>query len=466
MSPLSEWISASELDNTVKDLLCTVAERDEDYAAFIYPNAAHIEAIKNEKKESLAQLKLIHVLFINAMDNNSIATADGSVFTVIPDGDHICIQNSKNDKFILTKTTEYPTVLSLEDGSKLVGNNTYDTRSITGGVDPPFALSKGLSMIQDFAAGIEKAYVDNSKNAGIDPYLGAVTSFLRYLEIENLNLLESLIPVMDTNPMISFYLLFQPYRSKGKYLVDRTYIFDNNNVLKFSLTAYGNDAVEEYYRFLYYEPNKNSKAASAKVFSDSKSIKAEVAKILEQLHNMLNTAHNPAPDILIAEVRQIYETLRTKNRLGKLDNILPNVEIFESDQLLWIDEMKFWANEFVKKLTSNPEKFPQMICGLREIFPGDNFTSELTVNNINNVDRCGSSRPVVEFALKTFLKEAPLMVTACGKIRTTTGGASHKSRVTLNKMKNINGISTQTLNELRAYVKQNGKLPHAVTGLL
>ena len=473
MSSLSKWIGASEIDNNVKKLLCAAAKENE-YYAFIYPNNAHIKAILDEQITKAEKLRLTHVLFIKQMDSDNVFTADGSKFTVLYEkSDSICIENSNQVSFILLKKSEDPNVWSLSEGNKLVGSNTYavNSSSKTGGESlPPFTISSGLNMMENFSTSIENAYVENSKTAGINPYLGAVTSFLRYLEGVNsessISLLERIIPLMDANPMISFYIIFQPYKTTGKYFVDRSYIFDKNNVLNFSLNAFGEDAKKEYERLLGYKPNQNRKAYSAKVFSNPTSVKAEVDGICQNLHNIVRAAHGPPADILIADVKEIYHTLSTKNTLGTLINVLPDITMFEEeDQLLWVDELKFWATEFVKKMDSNSsEKFTQMICSLREIFPGNNYTQELTVHDTSD-NRCDNSQSVAKFALGKFVKEA-FMATALEKKYPTTGGALHNSRVKLNNMKNRYGISSQSLNEIKAYVRQNGKLPPAVTDLL
>jgi hypothetical protein len=474
MSSLSEWISASDLDNNVKDMLC-VAAKENEYYAFIYPNDAHIKAILDEQITRPEKLRLTHVLFIKQMDSANVFTADGSTFTVLYEkSDSICIKNSDQVSFILSKKSEEPKVWSLSsEGNKLIGDNTYavNSSSKTGGESLlPFTISSGLNMMENFSTSIENAYVENSKTAGLNPYLGAVTSFLRYLEGVNsersISLLERIIPLMDANPMISFYIIFQPYKRTGKYFVDRSYIFDKNNVLNFSLNAFGEDAETEYKRLLCYKPNQNRKAYSAKVFSNPTSVKAEVDRICQNLHNIVRAAHGPTAEILIADVKEIYTTLSTKNMLGNLINVFPDITMFEEeDQLLWVDELKFWATEFVKKMDNNsPEKFTQMICSLREIFPGNNYAQELTVHNTSD-NRCDNSQSVAKFALGQFVKEA-FMTTALEKNYATTGGALHNSRVKLNNMKNRYGISGQALNELKSYVRSHGKLPHAVTDLL
>jgi hypothetical protein len=241
-----------------------------------------------------------------------------------------------------------------------------------------------------------------------------------------------------------------------------------------TLDSFGYSAADTYKRFLSWQPDKNSAAAKAKVFNAQKSIKDEVAKLCEQLHATMRSTNKPSPELLVGLVKDLYETLRKENKIGQLSSILPNTKIFVPDQLLWIDEFRFWANEFLIKLDNNADKFTQMVCGIRQTFPGNNFTDELTVHNINN-DQCGGSSLVVEFAIGKFLKSKLFMHFGYTKDQATTGGGvgyASRNLEKLNKLKkssrmsNVNGISSRSLNEIKAYVMQNGKLPPAVTDLL
>ena len=483
MSRLPNLIKTLGLDQTISELILQKANKVNGFETFIYPNTAHINAIKTAEKYSSDQNKLIYVLLIktaNIANCLKVEANDGSTFTA-KHGENktIVLENSNKKSFTLSKKPGDPDdVWRLEGDDVLIGDPLMiGNTSITGGlVDQNFSPSGGLNKLIEIATKVEgeygKAMLVNNTDM-VDPYLGAITSFLLYLDLNHKNVLENIIPLMDINPMISFYIILQPYKTNPPYLVPRECIFDNSGTPLVNLDSFGYSAVDTYEKFLSWQPDKNSAAAKAKVFNAQESIKDEVAKLCEQLHAAMRSTNKPSAVLLVGLVKDLYETLRKENKIGKLSSILPNTKIFVPDQLLWVDEFRFWANEFLIKLDKNPDKFTQMVCGIRQTFPGNNFTDELTVHNINN-DQCGGPSLVVEFAIGKFLKSKLFMHFGYTKDQVTTGGVGYASRnlEKLNKLKkssrmsNVNGISSRSLNELRAYVKQNGKLPQAVTRLL
>jgi thymidine kinase len=471
MSSLSEWIRKSDLDQVTRGLILQKANmvNDDDFKTFIYPNTEHIGAIKKAEKPS-DKNKLIYVLLIktaNIVNGQSVEANDGSTFTA-KDGENktiVLVNNSNKKRFTLSKKTEDPDgVWRLDGNDVLIGDPLMiGNTSITGGlVDQNFSPSGGLNKLIEITTKIECEYGEAllTKNTNmVDPYLGAIASFLRYLELNHKNVLENIIPLMDINPMISFYIILQPYKTNPPYLVPRECIFDNNGTPLVTLDSFGFSAGKTYEAFLSWQPNKNE-ADKAKVFNAQKNIKAEVAKLCEQLCAAMSGTNKPSAELLVGSVKDLYERLRKENKIGQLSNILPNTNIFGLDQLLWIDEFRFWANEFLIKLEGNAKKFTQMVCGIRQTFPGNNFTDELTVHNINT-DQCGGSSLVVEFAIDKFLKSKLFMHFGYTRDQVTTGGVGYASR-----MSNVNGISSRTLNELKLYVRSHGKLPPAVTDLL
>ena len=50
-----------------------------------------------------------------------------------------------------------------------------------------------------------------------DPYLAKSVSLLSYLETSHPDILQAVLPLIDWNPIINFYILLEPYKTTGEF---------------------------------------------------------------------------------------------------------------------------------------------------------------------------------------------------------------------------------------------------------
>jgi len=119
---------------------------------------------------------------------------------------------------------ENTAVLLLESGEpKLDGKEAKPERStgkakktVGGGHD-----EHKHSLRYSMARSVENRYWKARTTNGSCPYLDKVSSFMNYLlNLEDKSLFYKLLGLMHYEPMLSFYLVFEPYKSVGSYLVD------------------------------------------------------------------------------------------------------------------------------------------------------------------------------------------------------------------------------------------------------
>jgi hypothetical protein len=282
-------------------------------------------------------------------------------------------------------------VWDLIDGSPPVTGDSYNApkpvrpKQVEGG-DPACETEidrLASSYRAKFAESIELKFLDKIRtfNTRINnPYLAIVLKLLKYLSTEHVEEYIKIKPILDIDPIITFYILFEPYKTNGDYLISGDIL--SENVLKKVLTI-GDfiDAAADYKAYI----NQQIQMDEVQIFSNPVSIINNVQVIRGRLLNEV------APRDLKAKIIEIYNTFETNNRINGITPILPKSlhmhYAANHNKRLWQDEYRFIVGECIRSMNAEPDVSTKInifnnVCNTLKLqIPGNNYSKELTVMN-------------------------------------------------------------------------------------
>lgn len=223
----------------------------------------------------------------------------------------------------------------------------------------------------------------HSKN----PYLPIVVLLLqRLLEKQNYQVFLKVRPILDIDPIITFYILLEPYKLVGEYLVSDD-IF-NQRLFDAILKARNifDDPADEYRKILN-RPIEDNVAA----FNNTRGVIEAVNGLRNKLLN--DTEARMLPE----EILRIYNHLEEKNEIkssseaGTISNILPEslVAHYQNNhnKRLWQDEYRFIIGECLRTMKTEPDSearavvFNNLCNTLKINLRGDDYSNELCIMN-------------------------------------------------------------------------------------
>jgi hypothetical protein len=317
-----------------------------------------------------------------------------------------------------------------------------------------------------------------------NPYLAKVVSFLNYLKARHPDLLLTLMPVLDYDPVVCFYLLFEPYKSVGEYLVPEEVLFGDGAWN--GAEAFGN-AVEEYKAIFAAIPREQAPTATDPatgqpavpyVFRDHAAIAAQIDLVRRQF-GALNPRQGPQM------VQDTYAALAAHNTIGGVGPVLPDTTLraLAGSKKLWQDEFRFIIHEALQTMRATPyttDLFGSIVRDLRYAWPGDNYGRELRLSNVEDIRASVAPRDTLlllgKFVYSTdFLYLAPppeaVGEAAGSPTNPTDWEVYNRNAAALANlgqaagMVRASGLSPQALQELQVYAKIHGQLPPEVMAL-
>lgn len=319
-----------------------------------------------------------------------------------------------------------------------------------------------------------------------NPYLAKVVSLLNYLKANNAELLQTVMPVLDYDPVVTFYLLLEPYKSTGDYLIPDSVLFGQGAWN--GADAYGN-AVEEYKAVFRSMPTQQAMTATDPqsgqpavpyVFRDRAAVMAQVDVVRQQIVNGQNPRQAPQM------VQDVYAVLATQNSIQGMSPILPDATLraLSGSKKLWQDELRFIVHEALQTMRQMPvyttDVFASIVRDLRTAWPGNNYGDEIRLSNIadlrSNVAPRNEYLLLLKFVNSTdflYMPAAPDVVGgAWGDPNNPTDWQVYnRNAVALANLGRIQGmvrpagISPQALQELQIYARTYGTLPPEVLAL-
>ena len=353
-----------------------------------------------------------------------------------------------------------------------------------GGADGAPALT-GRQLL---AAGVEGDFdrcMRQDRCRSHDPYLGKVVSLLNFLRARNPDMLLKVMPVLDFDPTVCFYLLLEPYKTRGEYLIDEEVIFGPGGWN--GADIYSEDAAVEYRAFFAAIPAQQGMTATDGqtgapaipfVFRDHAAVAAQVDITRQQVNAK-------TPRDMAKVVQDAYVTLATANTIQGMGPILPDSthRALPGSKKLWQDEVRFIVYEALQTMRSGPYDtavFAGIVRDLRFRWPGNDYGAELCLTNPADIQTSVGPRQelimLTKFVNSTdffYMPAAPSAVGgAWGSMDPTdwavynrsASAAANLGRVA--GMKRPDGISPQALLELQVYAQlHGGQLPPAVQAI-
>jgi len=317
-----------------------------------------------------------------------------------------------------------------------------------------------------------------------NPYLAKVVSLLNYLKAKYPANLLTVMPVLDYDPVVSFYLLLEPYKTRGEYLIPDTILFGDGAWN--GADAYGN-AVEEYKAVFRALPNQQTMSATdsqsgaptiPKVFSDRAAVAAQIDVVRQQIISTQN------PRLAPKLVQDVYAVLTSQNSIQGMSPILPDstLRAVAGSKKLWQDELRFTVHEALQTMRGMPystDVFASIVRDLRNKWPGNDYSAEISLSNLDDLRTNVAPRPelllLTKFVNSTdflFMPVAPETVGgAWGSMDPTDWQVYNRNAVALGNLNRIQGmvrpagISPQALQELQIYAQTYGQLPPEVLSL-
>jgi hypothetical protein len=315
-----------------------------------------------------------------------------------------------------------------------------------------------------------------------NPYLAKVVSLLNCLKMKYPDLLTTILPALDYEPFVSFYLLLEPHKTEGFLIPDEV------------LAAWGGadlwigNAVENYEAM--FAAVAAQQAACAKdpqtgqpvvpyVFRDRQAVASEVDGVRQNIDQ--SSTFRGAMDL----VHNAYANLATNNAIGGVAPVAPdaNNAVFTAARRLWADEFRFVHHEALQALRAAPYSaatFHGIATKVCAAWPGNNYGAETYLTNM--ADMKGNAYPRTELMLlMKFVNSTDFLYMASPPDLVGAPGGSmdpkdrrvyNRSAVALGNLRRItgmvhaDGVSPSALQELALYAQANGgQLPPAVAAL-
>ncbi len=218
------------------------------------------------------------------------------------------------------------------------------------------------------------------------PYLANVVSLLNFLDKRHPDLLQKVRPVLDRDPIVTFFLLIEPHRQSAPYLLDDSVLF--GGPLAWNETMFYTNAVEEYQSF-FVQPGNPSRLDIPKIFSEPHKVREAVNALREQIVPLLNRKDGPQA------VKKAYDDFVRTNLLGEFGPIVPEqtLQDFKSDKQRWNDEFRFTLHvrleDALNEPIPSPTAFEAIISDVRQYFPGNNYTEEAKMTSLSLYEPSG-----------------------------------------------------------------------------
>lgn len=289
-----------------------------------------------------------------------------------------------------------------------------NAKKVSGGAkdsilyDNIITVDKDRKSRLDFAKKIEDMVINQINKKAIDPleiYRPFVTELLTIVFQFHKNTSIKIRPLLDIEPMITFYLIVEPYKVVGDYVVCSD-VFNSTLFSTILNQVFGSGI----------DPNTYLKKYKSVLddynFNDNSSVFTKPMDIIElsnYIRNKLLTENDSTT--LPTEIIKIYNTLESDNEMTidneTIGNIFPK-SLYEHYKLnhnkkLWQDEYRFIMYRCIKNIKSEfaPYRLPiyqELINNISTEFRGNDYSSELCV--MNNFSKTSSLNTCIKDKIK------------------------------------------------------------------
>ena len=487
---IMKWIEEQDNDfaNALKDICM---ENRLANATFLYPTdkAYRKEIIDKAEKETEVGLALAESLIIpdvlvteNDFISRPIGSKGGIKYEAELVGGKVMIQKTvelaQAPTFRpLNKRTDRDAVWLIVKGKLPTTGEPFSPNSkrVKKGGAPDNGSGISSKKRSDYAQMLESKFIacackDNCSTQ--NPFLEAVVSLLNFLNEHHKEIFETIVPLIDSNPVIAFYILFEPYKLTGDYLIPHGVLYSEDGWNE--QTQIGN-LKEDYLEFF-------TQTYPCLLYTDLDSVKSAISSARESCGQV--------PPKAIPKVTEIYSQLIANNSINSASPIYPasTIKNLTADKKLWQDEFRITISKSLEDARVLPpsekeSSLKKIFDNIKLTWPGDDYIKERRYTKKSAQDEAPVKRDGFE-AISLFIKSHDFLYIPDVSEPIIVGGARSKHPITaehvynrnireVNRLKKINQndqggahLSRQTLQELKAYVKRYGSLPSAVLSLV
>ena len=196
------------------------------------------------------------------------------------------------------------------------------------------------------------------------PYLITVVSLLNYLRANHSDVYADVLPIVDVDPFISFYLLVEPYRHAGHMLSDSV-LYETGGV--WEKMCLSKDPKTEYMGHL-----NNEKSFARVDISGLDALREEI--------NEESTYQG-----LISKVRAAYNSFVSSGSVNGTKVLKSVSSLLTVDRKIWQDEFRMHFSNSLQYVCGGNGKFSQprydeVIRSIQYCWPANDYTSEVILN--------------------------------------------------------------------------------------
>jgi len=353
-------------------------------------------------------------------------------------------------------------------------------RKIGGGEsDEEEDIERALPYRQMLALELQVEFISCMRRNGdkckkYNPYLAKMVSLLNYLDHNHKSVLEKVVVFLDYDPLISFYLIVEPFKTKGELLIPDNILFGPNC---WNCVDCYTDAVAEYLKFFNKMANTKPTADMPRVFCLRSDLNNEINTLREKYYNNDNIFS------AIEVFQKDYGNLVDNNKINNIGPVLPksSKDALTLYKKIWQDEFRFKISSEVYALYMqhefNEHNFITMFTTLHTQLVGNDYEKETMLTNIKELrDTVSKKSHALEYLV--FVKSSdflylPIHSDLVGVNNGTTNPVDrnlyNRNRISLNMLKRItgmkrpDGISPAALQEIQMYIKVYKVLPPVFT---
>lgn len=202
------------------------------------------------------------------------------------------------------------------------------------------------------------------------PYLPVVTSLLNYIRAQIPDLYAKVLHVVDYDPFITFYLLFEPYKRTGEFLI-------SNRDLYGSGAAWSHFCLSKNPKQEYLDHINNKHGVSLPIFTDSKEFQSKV-KVAKS-----HVVTNAKPYTILAKtVKDIYKAfIEGKGHGMDKAPFGSTCTAADVDRRIWQDEFRFHISSALGCTLAHGKfdihEYEILLNHIEFGWPGNNHSAEL-----------------------------------------------------------------------------------------
>ena len=231
-----------------------------------------------------------------------------------------------------------------------------------GGGEKTVSFREGLASVVES----EYCYLENDSKS--NPYLERSVSILNYLQQNNMDVFKAILPILDRNPIITFYILISPASSH--------HILSDEILNKWNGSKIFTNASEEYNKIL----DSVFTIHSCGFVQNQDLIQKQIEKLRQDILNEHDCS---------TLIEEIYKDLVEKNCIGTVCDVFPEetIALFKNHlHKLWLDEMRFMLHYTLHRVRMpifREDIFKEFIRATRYDYPGTNFSNEIRFINFS-----------------------------------------------------------------------------------